>query len=218
VRKTVTVFFCDVSGSTALGERIDPESLRAVMARYFETARTILERHGGSVEKFIGDAVMAVFGVPTAHEDEALELTDETERIAAPDDFEPHARKRLVRGRALARRGDVDAADELLREAAEIIEPTDFAILHLELAFARAEVERLAGRPAGERQALERALAVAEAKGDIVAAEPAARAARGYSGVARSLASAPGRPAPAAGRAPASRCGRPTRSRRGALS
>ncbi len=71
-RKTVTVFFCDVSGSTALGERIDPESLRHVLARYFETARAILERHGGTVEKFIGDAVMAVFGVPVVREDDAL--------------------------------------------------------------------------------------------------------------------------------------------------
>jgi class 3 adenylate cyclase/tetratricopeptide (TPR) repeat protein len=72
VRKVVTVLFCDVSGSTALGERIDPESLRRVMARYFETAKTVVERHGGTVEKFIGDAVMAVFGVPTVHEDDAL--------------------------------------------------------------------------------------------------------------------------------------------------
>ncbi len=72
VRKVVTVLFCDVSGSTALGERIDPESLRRVMARYFETASAIVERHGGTVEKFIGDAVMAVFGVPTVHEDDAL--------------------------------------------------------------------------------------------------------------------------------------------------
>ena len=68
----MTVLFCDVSGSTALGERIDPESLRRVMARYFETASAIVERHGGTVEKFIGDAVMAVFGVPTVHEDDAL--------------------------------------------------------------------------------------------------------------------------------------------------
>jgi class 3 adenylate cyclase len=68
----VTVLFCDVTGSTALGERIDPESLRRVMARYFETAKAIVERHGGTVEKFIGDAVMAVFGVPTVHEDDAL--------------------------------------------------------------------------------------------------------------------------------------------------
>jgi class 3 adenylate cyclase/tetratricopeptide (TPR) repeat protein len=71
-RKTVTVLFCDVTGSTALGERIDPESLRNVMARYFETAKEAIERHGGTVEKFIGDAVMAVFGVPVIHEDDAL--------------------------------------------------------------------------------------------------------------------------------------------------
>ncbi len=72
VRKVVTVLFCDVTGSTALGERIDPESLRRVMSRYFETAKAIVERHGGTVEKFIGDAVMAVFGVPAVHEDDAL--------------------------------------------------------------------------------------------------------------------------------------------------
>jgi class 3 adenylate cyclase len=71
-RKTVTVLFCDVTGSTALGERIDPASLRNVMARYFETAKEAIERHGGTVEKFIGDAVMAVLGVPVVHEDDAL--------------------------------------------------------------------------------------------------------------------------------------------------
>jgi len=71
-RKTVTVVFCDVTGSTALGEQLDPESLRRVMTRYFEEMRDALERHGGTVEKFIGDAVMAVFGIPTVHEDDAL--------------------------------------------------------------------------------------------------------------------------------------------------
>jgi class 3 adenylate cyclase/tetratricopeptide (TPR) repeat protein len=71
-RKTVTLLFCDVTGSTALGERLDPESLRAVLARYFDAARLVVERHGGSVEKFIGDAVMAVFGIPVLHEDDAL--------------------------------------------------------------------------------------------------------------------------------------------------
>ena len=71
-RKTVTVLFCDLTGSTALGERMDPEPLRALLARYFELMKAIVERHGGSVEKFIGDAVMAIFGVPTLHEDDAL--------------------------------------------------------------------------------------------------------------------------------------------------
>jgi class 3 adenylate cyclase/tetratricopeptide (TPR) repeat protein len=72
VRKTVTVLFCDVVGSTALGERVDPEPLRRLMGKYYEQMRAIVERHGGTVEKFIGDAVMAVFGVPQAHEDDAL--------------------------------------------------------------------------------------------------------------------------------------------------
>jgi class 3 adenylate cyclase/tetratricopeptide (TPR) repeat protein len=71
-RKIVTVLFCDVLGSTALGESTDPEAVRALLARYFERMRAIVERHGGSVEKFIGDAVMAVFGVPAVHEDDAL--------------------------------------------------------------------------------------------------------------------------------------------------
>jgi class 3 adenylate cyclase/tetratricopeptide (TPR) repeat protein len=72
VRKTVTVLFCDVSGSTALGESRDPEALREVLARYFVRMKKIVDSHGGTVEKFIGDAVMAVFGVPSVHEDDAL--------------------------------------------------------------------------------------------------------------------------------------------------
>src|SRR5437870_3822236 len=71
-RKVVSVLFCDVVGSTALGESTDPEALRALLARYFGRMKAIVERHGGSVEKFIGDAVMAVFGVPLVHEDDAL--------------------------------------------------------------------------------------------------------------------------------------------------
>ena len=71
-RKTVTVLFCDVTGSTALGEELDPEALRGLLSRYFERMKAIVEQHEGTVEKFIGDAVMAVFGVPAAHEDDAL--------------------------------------------------------------------------------------------------------------------------------------------------
>jgi class 3 adenylate cyclase/tetratricopeptide (TPR) repeat protein len=72
VRKTVTVLFCDVTESTRLGETLDPETHRRVMSRYFEEMSGALEWHGGTVEKFIGDAVMAVFGVPSVHEDDAL--------------------------------------------------------------------------------------------------------------------------------------------------
>ena len=71
-RKVVTVVFADITGSTGLGEHNDPETVRSIMGRWFEAMRDVLERHGGSVEKFIGDAVVAVFGVPVVHEDDAL--------------------------------------------------------------------------------------------------------------------------------------------------
>ena len=71
-RKIVTIVFSDLKGSTSLGEALDSEALREVMTRYFDTMRGELERHGGVIEKFIGDAVMAVFGLPRLHEDDAL--------------------------------------------------------------------------------------------------------------------------------------------------
>ena len=69
-RKLVTVLFADISGSTSLGERLDPERLRDVLATYFAAMRAEIEAEGGTVDKFIGDAVMAVFGVPRVHEDD----------------------------------------------------------------------------------------------------------------------------------------------------
>ena len=71
-RKVATILFCDVVESTALAERVDPETIRAIMVRYFDRSRRAIERHGGTVEKFIGDAVMAVFGVPVTNEDDAV--------------------------------------------------------------------------------------------------------------------------------------------------
>jgi class 3 adenylate cyclase len=70
-RKVVSVVFCDLVGSTTLGEQLDPEDFRALLSSYHARVRTDLERHGGTVEKFIGDAVVAVFGAPVVHEDDA---------------------------------------------------------------------------------------------------------------------------------------------------
>ena len=70
-RKIVTVLFCDLVGFTAASEAADPEDVRARIRPYHARLRQEIERYGGTVEKFIGDAVMAVFGAPTAHEDDA---------------------------------------------------------------------------------------------------------------------------------------------------
>ena len=72
VRKTVTIVFCDLKGSTELADRLDSEAVREVLALYFSAMKPLLERHGGTVEKYIGDAIMAVFGLPRMHEDDAL--------------------------------------------------------------------------------------------------------------------------------------------------
>ena len=70
-RRLVTILFADVAGSTALGEELDPEDLRALLTRYYAIASEVIGDYGGTVEKFIGDAVMAVFGLPVAHGDDA---------------------------------------------------------------------------------------------------------------------------------------------------
>jgi len=117
-RKIVTVVFADVSGSTELGERLDPEALRRVMERYFSEARQALERHGGTVEKFIGDAVVGVFGIPATHEDDALRAV----KAAA------EMRRRLValnesleleRGLTLAVRTGVNTGEVVAGDTAE---------------------------------------------------------------------------------------------------
>jgi len=72
VRKLVTILFCDLKGSTSLAETLDSESLREVMGLYFDAMSDAITAHGGTIEKFIGDAVMAVFGLPRVREDDAL--------------------------------------------------------------------------------------------------------------------------------------------------
>src|SRR5829696_7467275 len=114
-RKTVTVLFADVTGSTALGEQLDPESLRSLMTRYFAEMKAIIESHGGTVEKFIGDAVMAVFGIPVVHEDDALRAVraaaDIRDRLAELNAELSASRGLALRFRTGVNTGEVVAGD-----------------------------------------------------------------------------------------------------------
>jgi class 3 adenylate cyclase/tetratricopeptide (TPR) repeat protein len=115
VRKIVTVVYSDLKGSTSLGERLDTETLRTMLNDYFNTMRTILERHGGTVEKYIGDAIMAVFGLPKLHEDDAMravraaaEMQEELVRLNAR--FEEYYGVR-IENRTGVNTGEVVAGD-----------------------------------------------------------------------------------------------------------
>ena len=121
VRKTVTVLFCDVTGSTALGEQLDPESLRGVMSRFFGEMRAVLERHGGTVEKYIGDAVMAVFGIPAVHEDDALRAVraavEMRDALASLNKELERDRGVTIASRIGVNTGDVVAGDAAARQS-----------------------------------------------------------------------------------------------------
>ena len=95
-RRIVTVLFVDLAGSTALGEQLDPEELRRLLARYYAIARECVEAHGGTVEKFIGDAVMAVFGLPTAHGDDPDRAVAAAITIRESIQADPQLRDRLT--------------------------------------------------------------------------------------------------------------------------
>ena len=151
-RKVVTVLFCDVVGSTALGESVDPEALQGLLARYFERMKAIVESHGGTVEKFIGDAVMAVFGVPAVHEDDALracraavEMRDGIPGARRPGaDRGEHGRGRhRHRGAARHRR-----RGQRRRPAAAGGRPGEILIGEATLELVRSAVETRAGRAA----------------------------------------------------------------------
>jgi len=120
-RKTVTVVFCDVAGSTPLAERLDPESVRGVMTRFFRHMRSVLELHGGSVEKYIGDAVMAVFGIPLVHEDDALRAVRAADRMqAALADLNEELQDRFgvsLRTRIGVNTGEVAVGDPAMGQA-----------------------------------------------------------------------------------------------------
>jgi class 3 adenylate cyclase len=126
-RKVVTALFCDVTGSTALGEELDPEVLRGVMNRYFADIRATIERHGGTVEKFIGDAVMAVFGMPRVEEDDALravraaaEIRDRLPAIAAEAGVALRFRTGVNTGAVLIGEGENLAIGDAVNVAARL--------------------------------------------------------------------------------------------------
>src|SRR3972149_417383 len=132
-RKVVTVLFCDLVGSTALGESTDPEALRARMRRYFDDLRAIIERHGGMVEKFVGDAVMAVFGIPVSHEDDALRAVRAAAEMGA-----------AVRGRGgaepISLKGKAEPVEAF--RLLEVLDDADALIRHLEAPLVGRERER----------------------------------------------------------------------------
>ncbi len=108
-RRLVSVLFADLVGFTTLADDRDPEAIREFLGRYFDVAREVVERYGGAVEKFIGDAVMAVWGTPTAREDDAeravraaLDLVAAVPALGAPGDNRPAARAAVLTGEAAA--------------------------------------------------------------------------------------------------------------------
>lgn len=114
-RRTVTVLFSDLKGSTALGERLDPEAVREVMSLYFDALQAEIERHGGTIEKFIGDAVMAVFGLEHVREDDALRAVRAAAGMGRAlatinDDLEPRYGVRLA-NRTGVNTGEVVSGD-----------------------------------------------------------------------------------------------------------
>jgi class 3 adenylate cyclase/tetratricopeptide (TPR) repeat protein len=127
VRKTVTALFCDLVGSTALAERHDPEVLKPILRSYFEEMRATVERHGGFVEKFIGDAVVAVFGIPQVHEDDALravraavEMRERLASLGADAPVELGCRIGLTTGEVLVGKEDQPPIGDTMNTAARL--------------------------------------------------------------------------------------------------
>ena len=150
-RKVVTALFCDVAGSTALGEEFDPETVRNVLSRYFEDISATIERHGGTVQKYAGDAVMAVFGVPSAHEDDALravraavEIRERLPSVADKVGVPLRFRTGLNTGLVLADEGTFVAIGDAVNVAARLeqaAQPGEILLGHETLALVRDAVE-----------------------------------------------------------------------------
>jgi len=118
-RRVVTVVFCDLVGFTSTSERADPEDVDRMLRAYFALARRLIESYGGVVEKFIGDAVVGVFGVPVSHEDDperavraALRIAEDAESVTTPSGEALRLRLGVNTGEVLVRRGVAPGAGE----------------------------------------------------------------------------------------------------------
>jgi len=131
VRKTVAALFCDLVGSTSFGEKVDAESAREAMGRYHEMAKSVIEANGGTVAKFIGDGVMALFGVPEVAEDDAeravraglalqVEFAEIRDHIRKRYDIEVGLRVGLNTGEVVTAEDDNDIVSDALNTAARL--------------------------------------------------------------------------------------------------
>jgi class 3 adenylate cyclase/tetratricopeptide (TPR) repeat protein len=157
-RRLVSVLFADLVGFTPFAEERDPEAVRDVLSRYFDIAREVVERHGGSIEKFIGDAVMAVWGTPIAHEDDAeravrtgLELVDAVRGLAPGIE----ARAGVLTGDAAVSLGAVGqgmVAGDLVNTAARLQSVAPAGTVLVGEATMRSTSASIAFEPVGEQQ------------------------------------------------------------------
>ncbi len=160
-RRLVSVLFADLVGFTGLAEDRDPEAVRELLTRYFDLAREVIDRYGGTVEKFIGDAVMAVWGAPVAREDDAeravraaLDLVDVVRTLGRNEDGEPvQARASVLTGEAAVTLGAVGqgiVAGDLVNTASRLQGAAPPGCVLVGEATFRATAEGIAYEPAGE--------------------------------------------------------------------
>ncbi len=161
-RRLVSVLFADLVGFTALAEDRDPEAVRELLTRYFDLSREVIGRYGGTIEKFIGDAVMAVWGTPVAHEDDAeravraaLDLVDVVRGLSGSGDAEQvNARAAVVTGEAAVTIGAINQgmiAGDLVNTASRLQGVAPVGSVLVGEATYQATTEAIAYEPAGDQ-------------------------------------------------------------------
>src|SRR5438067_879044 len=157
-RRLVSVLFADLVGFTTLSESRDSEEVRELLSRYFDTCRRLIERYGGSIEKFIGDAVMAVWGTPTAQEDDAERAVRAAlDLVAAVPELAPglYARAGVVTGEAavtIGAEGQGMVAGDLVNTASRIQAAAEPGVVLAGDTTRRSTEAAIAYEPAGEHE------------------------------------------------------------------